>query len=76
MEDRRSGRRLFPGFRADVAALLAAAIGGAIPTFRARRKRQKFTPCRGCGNLARHGYCFKCETKNRQATPRENSGAS
>jgi len=44
-------------------AAMVAATMGQIPTFRLKRPQNKFTPCRSCGNPARHGYCFKCECK-------------
>jgi hypothetical protein len=58
-------RRLFPAIPALGALLGASALFG-IPTMRMSRKRPKFWPCRGCGNPARLGYCFKCETKDRE----------
>jgi citrate lyase synthetase len=75
-----SSREHFPqrsrgidGQSAIFAMIYGAASHRTLPTLREfethQKRRRFFAACRGCGNPARNGHCFKCQQAAKQFDP-------
>lgn len=79
-----SSREHFPqrsrgidGQSAIFAMIYGAASHRTLPTLREfethQKRRRFFAPCRGCGNPAKNGFCFKCQQDPERAQPKTDS---